>query len=590
MTRIKEFLRNHRPVAVLMGIVLVLTTIPILDIYLVVGDTWQGILPPLSDDAVYTAHIQNIAGGYPNDGNPYFYEHRNDPPIVIFGGAWIDAIPFFAGMPLNTALFFNFIIWSLAFAAVLYWLFRELRVKPWVAVLGTVLLYLQAYARVWRPANLQPVWPFYFLFYIALIRLVREQSRRNIVMLALATGSMFYLFAYLWQTAVITLGLLFLYALACKNWPLLKATVASSVIGGVIGLPVLLYTLWLSHTPYFWESMYRFGLVNTHLPMAEVIYSGGWVGFMLAFLAILYFRVPALRKDTEFISLSMFLCISGLGLWIMQGSNLITGKLFENGEHLRGFILLWLAFATVIVGSYVWKRRAELSTWMQAVSVAVVMVCSIASLYYTQYYFSPFINVEVNRESWQTEQLYAKPFAWLQNQEKNPVVVWSDPHQYVAPNLSVYTRHFTLYAPYGMWRLLSEREIRERYLVSQYFDNPTVADLKNDMVTYLGRPDVFHNAKTIERGIKICRILYFWDRNKDCGIPPTSAELLGDKFFNDLEQKFTTDIKPNIKEYLAKYHVSYILKDVVLDPQYKPKSLGAKLVYSDGRFEIYTLP
>lgn len=589
MTRIKELLRAHRPVAMLIGVVLVFTTIPILDAYLVVGDTWQGVLPTFWDEAVYTAHIQNIAGGYLNDGNPYFYEHRNDPPIVIFGGAWIDAIPFFAGASLNTALFINFILWSLAFAAVLYWLFRELRVRPWIAVLGTVLLYLQAYTRVWRPANLQPVWPFYFLFYIALIRLVREQSRRNIIVLALATGSMFYLFAYLWQTAIITLGLLFLYALARKNWPLLKATVISSVIGGVIGLPVPLYTLWLSHTPYFWESMYRFGLVNTHLPMAEVVYSGGWVGIMLAFLAILYFYAPTLRKDAEFMFLSLFLSISGLGLWFMQGSNLITGKLFETGEHLRGFILLWLAFATVIIGSYVWKRRTELSTWVRAVSVAVILICSIASLYYTYYYFSPFINVEVNREFWQTEQLYAKPFIWLQDHEKKQVVVWSDPHDYLTPSLSVFTRHFTLYASYGMWRLMSDSEIRERYLVSQYFDNPTVADLKNDMGTYLGRPEVFHNAKTIERGVKICRILFVWDKNKDCGTPPTSIELLGDKFFNDLEQKFTTDIKPNIKAYLTKYHVSYILKDKVLDSQYHPEKLGAVRVYTDDRYEIWHL-
>lgn len=591
MTRIKEFLRAHRPVAVLVGIVLVLTTIPILDTYLVVGDTWQGILPTFLDEAVYTAHIQSIVGGYPNDGNPYFYEHRNDPPIVIFGGAWINAIPFFAGMPLNAALFFNFIIWSLAFAIVLYWLFRELRVRPWIAVLGTVLLYLQAYARVWRPANLQPVLPFYFLFYIAIIRLMREQSRRNIVMLALVTGSMFYLFSYLWQTAVITLGLLFLYALARKNWSLLKATMISSVIGGAIGLPVLLYTLWLSRTsPYFWESMYRFGLVDTHLPMAEIVYSGGWVGIMLAFLAILYFRVPTVRKDTEFIFLSLFLGISGLGLWFMQGSNFITGKLLETGEHLRGFILLWLAFATVVIGSYVWKRRAELSTGVRAVSVAVILICSMASLYYTQYYFSQFTNVEIHREFWQTEQLYAEPFAWLQNQEKNPVVVWSNPHQYVTSRLSVYTRHFTLYATYGIWRLVSGSEINERYLVSQYFDNPTIADLKNDMVVYLGRQDVFHNAKTIERGIKICRILFFWDRNKDCGTPPTSIELLGEKFFNDLEQKFTADIKPNIKAYLEKYHVSYILKDTVLDPRYSPEKLDAVRVYNDGRFELWKLP
>ena len=141
-----------------------------------------------------------------------------------------------------------------------------------------------------------------------------------------------------------------------------------------------------------------------------------------------------------------------------------------------------------------------------------------------------------------------------------------------------------------MWQLVPDSEFRERYLVSQYFNDPTIASLKSTMWTYLGRQDAAHKAKTIERGIKICRILFFWDTSKDCGTPPTAISLLGEKFFSDLEQKFQTDIKPNIKAYLKKYHVSYIIKDTVLDPQYHPEKLGATRVYSDQRFEIYRLP
>ena len=109
------------------------------------------------------------------------------------------------------------------------------------------------------------------------------------------------------------------------------------------------------------------------------------------------------------------------------------------------------------------------------------------------------------------------------------------------------------------------------------------------MALYLGRQDTAHNAKTIERGIKICRILFFFDKHKDCGTVPTPQSLLGDKFFTDLGRKFQTDIKPNIKAYLKKYHVSYILKDNVLNSNYRPEELGAKLVYSDDRYEIWHL-
>lgn len=593
MVRIKELLRHHRPLVVLMGIILILTVIPVLDIALVLGNSWQGIPPAFSDEPFYPARVQTIVKGYLTEGNPYFFEHRNDLPLVIFAGAWINALPQMTGLSLNVSLLVNFILWSILFATTLYWLFRELRAPPWVAVFGTVLLYIESYSHVLRAVNLQPVYPFYFLFYITLLRLIREQNRKNTVLLGLATGAVFYLLAYLWQIAIITLGVLFLYALIRKNRPLVKATLLSSLVGGLIGLPIPLYAFWLSHTsPYFWESVARLGLVNTHLPMAEVIYSGGWIGTILILLAVLFLCVRVFREDKEFILLGSFISVSGLGLWIMQGSNLITGKLLETGEHVRRLLIPWLIFSTISIGVSLWKQRKQLSRGLQVFSVGMLILLSGAILYYTYNYFAPsFITTNVNHELWETQQLYVKPFAWLQKEEQNPVVVWSDPHDDITPNIPTFTKHFTLYTWAGMMELVPEGEIRERYLVSQYFNNPTVEDLMSDreMALYLGRHDFPHKAKTIERGVKMCRILFFWDKNKDCGTSPTSQELLGDQFFIDLENKFQNDVKPNIHAYLKKYHVSYILKDKVLDPAYHPEALGAKLVYSDSRYELWKL-
>jgi len=591
MASIEAFLKRHLPVSVLVAVVLALTLIPILDTHQVLGDKWQGIPPTFTDETFYHARVNMVVEGMPG-GNPYFFEHRNDPSLVIFAGTWINAIPQLLGIPLSAALVINMIIWSLAFALVLYWLLRELRVPSWIAVISTVLIYVQSYAHVWRPVNLQPVYPFYFLFYLALLRLIREQSRKNVVLLALATGATFYLFAYLWQAAVITLGLLFLYALVRKNWNLAKATFTASFVGGLIGLPVPLYALWLSHTsPYFWESVHRLGLVNTHLPMAEVVYSGGWIGVVLAFLALLCLRVRALREDPAFTMLGTFVAVSGLGLWVMQGSNLITGKLLETGEHVRLLILPWLIFSLVSIGMYLYRRRAELSRSMQIISIIVLALVMAVSLQITYKRFSSFLPAHIHRDLWETQALYAGPFTWLEEHEQEPVVVWSDPADFLSSNLPVFTRHFTLYTYFGMLELAPEGEIRERYLVSQYFNDPTAQELKqvSAMELYLGRRDLPHQAKTIEREIKVCRILFFWDSGKDCGTPPTSADLLGDQFFVDLEKRFATDIKPNIKAYLAKYHVSYILKDRLLDPEYDPETLEAVRVYADDRFELYRL-
>lgn len=587
------FLRRHRPEVVLAGVVLALTTIPFLTVHLMLGSAWQGITPSFTDESVYYAHMHSVGQGYLTDGNPFVFEYRNGTPLVIFGGAWVNALPLFAGLSFNSALAVNFILWSLAFAALLYWLLREWSVPRFVAVGGTLFLYVQSYAYILRPVNLQPVYPFYFLFYIALARLIREQNRKNIILLAGAVAASFYIFAYLWQIAVVTLGLLFLYSILNKNWQLMKATFVSSVIGGIIGLPMPLYMLWLSRsTPYFWESVGRFGLVNSHLPEAEIIYSGGWIGIMLTGLLFLWWRKTELRRDREFGTLSVFLCISGLGLWVLQGSNLITGKLIETGMHVRILILPWLSFATTLVGIHLWKRRALLSGDSRAVSFAVVATCTLASLYFL-FAYSPFANIEAKSAIWRSEQSYAEPFAWLERAEKSPVVVWMDPSPAdgISSVLPIFTKHFPLYAPAAQQTLLSTEEAQERFLVSQYFNNPTAADLRlqGTMELYIGRNDLPHRAMTIAREIKVCRVLFFLDKRKDCGTPPTSEELLGDQFFTDIESKFQKDIKPNIKAYLKKYHVSYILKDTVRNPHYRPEALGAVRVYTDSRYEIYQL-
>ena len=587
MTKIKDFLKPHRPFTVLVVIVLMLTTVPVFETVFVIGDAWQGILPPLTD-GIYDARVQTIGEGHFTGGNAFFLEHSDGPPLVIFAGAWINAIPLLFGVPFTTTMVINFIIWSLLFAVTAYWLLRELRVSSWVAVLGTLFLYVQSYGHILRPVNLQTVYPFYFLFFIALLCLIREQSRKNIIFLALITGATFYFYSYLWQTAVITLGILFLYALARRNWSLLKATLLSSLLGGIIGLPVPLYALWLSHaSPYFWESVGRLGLVNTHLPMAEVIYSGGWIGVVCAFLAILYWRARTLRENKEFILLGSFLAISGFGLWVMEGSNLITGKLLETGEHMPGLIFPWLIVAVVSLGTFLWRQCAQLSNGLRMLAIGTFLLISIASIQYV--FLAQFLPPYVNRTVWQANQQYAKPLAWLQDTEKSPVAVWSNPTTYVTTLLPTYTRHFSLHTYWGRLELLSDNEVRERYLITQYFNNLTISDLKNNIEDYLGRQDTAHNAKTIERGIKICRILFFWDKSKDCGTPPTPQQLLGEKFFTDLEKKFRTDIKPNIKAYLKKYHVLYMLKDKTLDSTYHPETLGAVLVYTDGRFELYKM-
>jgi hypothetical protein len=349
--------------------------------------------------------------------------------------------------------------------------------------------------------------------------------------------------------------------------------------------------LWLSKAyPYFIQSLGRFGLVHTHLPAAEIIYSGGWIGALVLLLLFIYWRAPKLRVDEEFLHLALFLLLGGLGLWIMEGGNVVTGVWVETGQHLRELIFPWFLLADVMLGTYLWRQRTYLTNATRAVCITGIAVFTLVSAYYTWTFFKPFILLNQQSAVWNTAQTYAKPLAWLDAHESQPVVVWSDPNDNITPDIPTFSKNYVLFDQFAMWNLEPNQELEERYLVAEYFANPTTNDLENDLGVYLGQRYADHIPETIGRRIKLCQAVFFWDKSMNCGTPPSAVDVIGVQFFDQLEQKFQTDIKPNIKTYLKKYHVSYILKNDDLDPQWDPEQLGAVRVYSDGNFELYKLP
>lgn len=584
------WIKKHRTVLALCAVTALLALIPVLNIWRGLGAEWQGVIPGYGDEGLYYNQIHEIADGHFWYGNQYLIEHAEGPPSVIFAGHWLAALPLWLGMPFIPAMYFNNVLWGIIFVLLGYWLLRELSLPKILSAFGSLFSYLTCYGLMLRPSSRQEVYPFFLLFYIALIRFFKKPEEwSSIIFLGLATGATFYVFSYLWQTVVITLGLLALYALYLRAWPLLRSTLLASALGGVLGLSPLLYMLYLSNTyPYFLESVARFGLVDTHVPMAEVVYSGGWIGVLLALAAFVYWRVPALREDNRFLFVAGFAAFTGLGLWIMEGSNLITGKLLETGEHMRPFIGPWLPLAGIPLAWTLWQRRGAVRGWNRAVVLIGMAALLFMGLVFVQRYFYSYIDIRGLTDDWREAQSYAIPLQWIDAQQEEPIVIWNQNESFniYIPMLS---RDYVLYSPGAMFTLVSNQEIQERYLVTNYFNNPSIADLKAHLAEYVGRQDAYHHAKTIERGIKICRIIFYFDKAHGCGVPPTSVGLMGEAFFAGLEKKFTDDIRPRIKTYLQKYHVSYIITDTTMSPPWTPQMLGARKVWGDGRYEIYRL-
>jgi hypothetical protein len=584
----RQILSRFSPHAVALAVVMVLfASLPFLETTFSVGHAWQGIMPTFGDETMYYVHVHEIGEGYLNDGNPYYAEHRMDPPLVIFGGAWLAAVPLWLGIPFDAAMAINYMLWSAAFCISCYWLLRELGLPRTLAIAVLILVFAECYTHIIRPANLQQVWPVFFFFGIALSRFLRAQSRRIASWLAAALAASFYLFAYLWQAFAVTLGLLALWSLIRQDMQMLRNTLLAGAIGCLIGLPAPLYIYWLSRTnPFFWESLARFGLNHTHVPMAEIFYSGGWALFLIALGWLLWRFSPKLRAQPAFSHLLAFTTVSGGGLWLMQGSNAFTGVLLETGDHLRTFIVPWFLIMTFAWGALLFRERTALARPARIAAVAALCLCAGANAHFLYAYMRSYLPLEAVREYWRSQQEYAGVFNWLNAHAKPGDVVWTNPQDDITLNLPIYTKQYVLYAPFAMWHLASNEELYERYLTAEYFEKPDEVALRRDVAWYVGR-DHLHAPKTREREVKICRLIHFLDPGV-CGAYPASVEKgLGDAFFETLSTRFAGDIAPKIEAYLAKYHVGYILKDKRLHSHDAPEKLGAKPVYEDRRYLLY---
>lgn len=577
------FLNYKRQLIALVLAVFVLSLLPVVDVYRAVGNGWQGVPPVYSDEDYYYARMHEVKDGYPFLGNPYFYEHRNDPAPTFFVPDWMAAVPLVLGASLPVTLVFNFSLWSIIFALIAFLILCELRVHKNLAALGAFLLYIQSYALVLRPVSLQQIFPFFLLLILATLRWYRApdiQTRR--ILFAVAIAATFYMYAYLWQITAVMAFLLLAGFFVAKDWMRFKNFASLFATALLLALPALVYTAVQIGSPFYWETVQRIGLVYTHLPTAEVVYSGGWVIFtMLAFL-FLWRRIA--NADRPALAI---LSALGFALVLVQASNLITGKEVETAIHVKRFIIPWLGISLAAIAVLFSQSISELTkqkTLRWIVSILVIVLC-VVNIYFAKDFPALFNTTRDVRI--QKLQTLAAPFQYLDNAEKSPVVVWvASPESDFSYYLPALTKDYVLYSHPGMWHLVSDHEVIERYLTANYFHPVTKESLVASLGAYAGPAAAWHRANTVNRGVRLCQIFQLERFGYSCGKLVTPEEVLGEGYFDAILQRQKSEVQPHIRELLAKYHVSYLVTQSALSPA-QENLLRAQVVYHDQNYVIY---
>lgn len=599
--RIKTFLKQHQRLVILFAVTTLLIFLPTLNLFLDKDFEWRGVetstVASVGPWSYYEARAREIVNGHPFMGNPYFLEHNNEIAPAFFLADWLGAIPRLLGVSLGWTANINLLFWSLLFVFLSYGILRELGVSKNLSIVGAELSYFQVFDLMARPVSMQIVFPFYLFFLLAFLLWLKDGAdKKRTVWLILASTLSFYIYTYSWQIAIIMLGLAGLYWLLMREKEKVFGLIKAMGFIIIFSTPLFVFTyLQITH-PYYWETMRRIGFMQTHMIFAETFYSGRWVILIILAWLLSFYWSKELRANQAFKQSLIFVVISGLSLVIASASNIITGKEAELAQHISRYILAWAPLMLVAFLSLVKNNWADFKPFSLFKKIIIFILCLTCFFGLAGYYRNHAYLYELShrREIIQNIEDNRRPNAvlsWLEEREKNPVVIWIDDDSASAIEgyISAATEHYVLFNLGGGSHLVSSKEVEERYLVSNYFNKLSLFDIKKDFISYAGGPAAVHLYKTHNRKVTLCRFFRLDGLGYDCGEKTDAFTLKGEQYFIDLYDKYEKEIVPNIGDYLKKYQVAYFIKDARVNKNLDAEKIGLERVYDDGNFEVYKI-
>lgn len=568
-------------IIVLFAVTVIFSLIPVVQTVVRVNDKWQGVTPKyIDDDLYYYARIKEVVDGNPFIGNPYFMEHRDERSVAFFVADWIASIPFLMKIPFNLSIVINFVFWSLLFVLLVYFLARATELSSPYSALLSFFSYLEVYWVVFRPVVMQEVFPFFILFLLALIVWLKEPlNRRSAIFLMVASVLPFYIYTYLWQITSVILAIVFFHKLIQKKWEEIK--ILSLVAMGIVAvsLPSIIYTIYQIRSFFYWETVGRIGLVESYLPTIYAYQYGRWA-VLLALVFILLKRwlvVVVSNKDEKVFLAAIY---SGMSLFLISVSNIVTGKELETAQHAGRFITLWMAifFPVVLWNFYKYRKELFKLNWIKLIVLFVVSFLCLGFLLSNFNRSLPFKKIaEADVVSIQD---YSIPLNWLEKKETDPIVIWAD--EEISTYIPILTKHYVLWHPAGGLHLMSTIENEDRFLFSR-IGTTTTDEIFLHYREFEGAGAVWRYSNSFYKNRINCFIL------KECREDIELRDWVGTTTIQNLLDR-EIELKNDLAGNLKKYKVSYIISDISKkEDGYFMSLFKEKEVWRNERFVIYKI-
>lgn len=569
--------------ALLVIIPAVCAMLPLFSVIHTLGSDWRGVIPTyVTDSHFYTVQIKKAIDGPAFGNNPFFLEHKDDRAPVFSVAQWIAGLPMRAGMSFTAGLLFGLAVSSAALVLLLYALFRSTNIpKRWSFFLAFV-AYAPVYGMMVRPVIMELVLPVLALFWVALWLWLRNPAaRKNQIMLILASAASFYIYSYLWQIVVVTLGLVFIFR------PKILMRLLPFIL--LFALPSLWYTWQAMHQQLYWELIKRVGYLSTHIPSSEAYYYGRWFLMLMVFWIFVYWLAKKLPINPMQRKVFFFFAVTGAGIFGILMSNIITGRDFDIGNHVNRFLIFWFGVCLAIGIYYVCNvlRFRQIGLLKKGV-LGLFLVLNLA-LYIRQLPRSIAAPFETDLAVARQIQSERDPIDWIEKNSPQTSVIWANS---LSNQVLTMSRHYVLFP--GMLNfmvyLTPSQEIQERYLMAIYFENRTASRLEQSYPFYAG-VNAEYELKHAAWKTRLCHIMRLGVFAGDCDQYKNAvAAWVQTEHRSAVDRMLQLDarIRPRMYEYLKKYHVGYIIKDLKRDSNMHPETIeNIELVYRTNEFEIY---
>lgn len=536
------------------------------------GEEYAGIRQEMNpDEGYYMARQQDVIDGHPTLGNPYLYEHKDEPGLQVWILdallAWGSDILF--GDVYDGALFWDFVLPGvivLLTYAVLMLYTREQVLSLAVTALASIGLYLEVYNRSPSP---QFNFIFFLIFLILFLQTILKRTYSYALAAALALGALFYVYTYYWTYVFVLLALSGVGAFAFFRKEHLHQKIAAVFGGGLLlGIPYFLTLHATSSLSYYQESLARVGMITTHSPSGIFIVFAGAAVFALM-LVLWRLRVLA------FSPLTVVAASGVLAGVIATNHHLITGLNLEFSTHYHWVSMYADIFAVALCAQAVLSRMAEWEDYARRATLAFIVAFSLASAWgIVQRQIVP-------TPGFIASQRYAPVLAWLDAHTNVDDVVYTD--QELSHLIPIYTHDNVFYTGAATLYIMPQKEIRARFLAAHYFDPALTREIMTDGLSMERQiyGNYYIEVAAHTRSLNKLRRM--------AGLSPLSVERYPEANIASLIQEWQEQKSRSFMQILSQYRVDYVVWDRAAHPEWRIDAIpGLHTVYEGDDIVVYT--